>query len=181
MGAAREHPGVRAILGILSAFADLIDLAADRAEAIFGPADLRSEVFPFDFTDYYREEMGPDIKRRFLSYPRLIAPDRLAEIKIRTNRLEAEIARDHSRGVPRPVNVDPGYLALDKLVLATTKDYSHRIYLRDGIYAEATLRFRHGRFEPWPWTYPDYRTEAYTRFFLQVRQAYRRQMAAAGE
>ena len=178
MGIPHEHPKVRAVLGILSAFPDLLGLAAERAEAIFGPPDLTSDVFPFDFTEYYRDEMGTDIKRRFLSYPRLIAPDQLAEIKLRTNRLEAEIAEEHSRGVRRPVNLDPGYLTLSKLVLATTKDYGHRIYLRDGIYAEVTLRFRGGRFEPWPWTYPDYRTEPYLAFFRQVRDAYRKEIAA---
>lgn len=146
---------------------------------------MESDIWPFDLTDYYEAEMGPGIKRRFLSFERLIQPDALAQIKHETNRIEDEIAQQClALELPRPVNLDPGYIDLGKLVLATTKDRSHRIYIGQRIYAEVTLHFTQGRWEPWPWTYPDYRQAEYHEFFMRVRQtllAQRRQLALLDE
>ena len=200
MGTAKLHDAVRLITGVLTAFPDLFDAAAEACEREFGPIELRSDTFDFDFTDYYAEEMGAPIKRRFFSFRDRIDPAGLADIKLRTNIMERRIADAFRKPVPRPVNLDPGYLTLSKLVLATTKDYAHRIYLRDGIYAdigqnitgwaqlrvkgaggaEITLRYHKGRFEAMPWTYPDYRTEAYHRFFLQVRETCRERSSDSG-
>ena len=178
MGTPLKHPPVRLIVGILTAFPDLFGLVRELCETEFGPADLVSPVFDFGFTDYYEKEMGKDIKRRFLSFRNLIEPDSLPDVKLKTNALEQQIASGNPRGVSRPVNLDPGFVSLSKLVLASTKDYAHRIYLRDGIYAEVTLsyRARAARFEPMPWTYPDYRTEGYQEVFMKVRGAYRAQL-----
>lgn len=145
----------------------------------FGETDLTSDVWPFDSTDYYEPEMGPDLKRWFVSFAELISQERLAEIKRLTIDLEARMAEDCLRPKDqRVVNLDPGFVGLSKMVLATTKDHAHRIYLQRGIYAEVTLKFVKGKWEPWPWTYPDYAGQAYHPFFLQVRQRLMEQLAA---
>jgi hypothetical protein len=114
--------------------------------------------------------MGSRLSRCFYFYPPPFDPADLAEIKLRTNALEAEAVRTLDLGVERPVNLDPGYLTPSKLVLASTKDHAHRIYLRDGIYAEITLQYRKKTFQPWPWTFPDYRSDGYIAFFNEVRE-----------
>jgi hypothetical protein len=133
---------------------------------IFGTVDFLSDRLRFDFTAYYAAEMGEGLERQFVAFRRPIRPEQLVDIKLRTNRLEQ---RSFSARGKRQVNIDPGYLTLSKLVLATTKDHQHRVYLGRGIYAEVTLRFRAGTFAPWDWTYPDYRTPAYIAIFNQLR------------
>lgn len=99
-------------------------------------------------------------------------PDEIAAIKIKTNALEEAIASEEKYVVARPVNIDPGYINESRLILASTKDFSHRIYLRDGIYAEVTLDYRQGKYESFPWTFPDYKSSEYQEFFLLVRGHY---------
>lgn len=181
MGAVRPPQSVKLVVGMLSADPDVMERARGHLEQAVGPMDLTSELWPFDCTDYYRNEMGPDLKRQFVSIAELIRPDRLPQIKRWTNELEAVI-RDElaARGGPmarRPVNLDPGYLTLGKLVLATTKDYSHRLCLGQGIYGEVTLRFESGTWQPWPWTYPDYAAATYHGFFVRVRDRLKEQLA----
>lgn len=143
---------------------------AERRLAVeFGAIDLKSQVLTFNFTDYYEEEMGKGILRKFLSFEGLVEPGDLAQIKLFTNHLEKDF-QQIGRG--RPINLDPGYVTGSKLVLASTKDYSHRLYLGQGIYGEVTLRYVKGSFEPLPWTYPDYRTGGYLDFFSEVRRSY---------
>ena len=157
----------------------------------FGPVDLESDIFNFDYTDYYAKEMGPGLVRKFFSFARLISPEDLAGIKLKTNEIEEDFARPvrglasngARRGeakVARPINLDPGYLTSAKVVLATAKDYSHRIYLKGGIYAEATLRYFKGAYQPWPWTYPDYKSPEYLSFFHRLRKIYLAQLAHCG-
>jgi hypothetical protein len=122
--------------------------------------------------------MGPNLLREFLSFRDLIPPDRIAAIKRETNGIEQELASALKAPAPRPVNLDPGYLSASKVVLATTKDYAHRLYLADGIYAEVTLNYCDGRWQPRPWTYPDYRTDAYAGFFAQMRKLYLEQRSS---
>jgi uncharacterized protein DUF4416 len=152
--------------------------ARQRLEQAFGPVALASPPFAFDQTRYYEPAMGPDLWKQFLAFERLVAADCLADAKRLTNDLEAELAQSQTYPEPRPLNLDPGVLSLGKFLLATTKDQAHRVYLRDGIYAEVTLRFRAGAFEPWPWTYADYRQPAVLAFFQEARAWYRRRLRA---
>ena len=154
-------------------------LAADEpvlAEALaalgreFGPRAAESPVLPFAFTRYYEKEMGPRLLRKLVAFERPVDPGRLAAIKLRTNALEREVAARAPAGVPRPANLDPGTVDAARLVLATTKDHAHRVYLGDGIYGEVTLLWHKGGFAPLDWTYPDFRTEAYRSFFDGVRR-----------
>jgi len=171
LGTERGRGGeVKLIIGLLGR-----QEALGRAEAElrrrFGKTDFESAALPFTWTDYYTPEMGPGLRRKFLSFRRLIRPERLASIKLAAMKLEAELSVDGKR----TVNLDPGYLDLGKLVLATRKDQAHRIALGRGVFAEVTLRFRRGRFEPWEWTYPDYRSPEYAAIFAQIRSIYKQQ------
>ncbi|MFH0877601.1 MAG: DUF4416 family protein [Candidatus Omnitrophota bacterium] len=139
----------------------------------FGPADSLSPVWPFDQTGYYASEMGQNLKRQFVSFARLGPAERLIKTKLTTNALEQKFSHPDRR---RRVNIDPGYVSLSKLVLATTKNYAHRIYVGKGIYEEITLFYKERGFQPAPWTYPDYRQETYIRFFNDVRTRYRQQI-----
>lgn len=181
MGTIHEPKPVKLFCGVLTRFEDLFPQIKCVLEDSFGPVDAESQLLKFDFTTYYEKTMGAGLLRRFYSFATLIPPERIVEIKIRTNEIEEEFAGREQRGVPRPINLDPGYITLSKLTLATTKDYSHRVYLRQGIYLEVTLKYQEGRFVPWPWTYPDYKTEAYHKFFTLVRQLYVEQLRALTE
>ena len=134
-------------------------------EDFLGSIEEKSAIFNFSFTQYYQNEMGSDLKKIFLSFVRLIDPIALPGIKIRTNAIEKEWLLDNQR----KINLDPGYITGAKVVLASTKDFAHRIYLGDGIYGDNHLRFIHGRFISHPWTYPDYQTDLALDFFTKAR------------
>lgn len=153
-------------------------LAWARAKAVeaFRPIALESPTFEFCETDYYKPTMGLGLKKVFLAPGELIDPARLVEIKLQTNAWEREYAEASEHAEQRPLNLDPGYLALGKLVLASTKDFCHRIYLDRGIYAEVTLFYRHGRWEHHPWTFADYRREDYQQFFSECRDYLHRKL-----
>jgi len=170
----RTEPA-RLIVGALTAFPDAWAAARERLRDIFGEIDLEAGPFDFSFTGYYRDEMGDGLRRHFVSFPELIDQADIAGIKRRTNELEAELIRPQWP-VRRPVNLDPGYVTLGKLVLGTTKDQAHRIAVGPDMYAEVTLRFVGGAFVPNEWTYADYRSEPYRRFFLEVREALHRRL-----
>lgn len=174
MARPRAVKPVKLLIGLLSSDPDLLRRTRQLLARRFGPVDAESDLWRFDQTDYYEPEMGPDLQRRFLSFERPIGPDELAEIKLETNALEQQIADDCMRpDVTRPVNIDPGYLGLTKLVLASTKDRMHRIYLGHGIYAEVTLQYTRGAWQTLPWTYPDYTQPKYHAFFTQLRELLR--------
>ena len=147
------------------------------ADQRYGPVDFLSEPLPFNFTDYYEPEMGQGLWRRMASFEPLISPDQLPGVKLWTNGLEAQLL-DERRG--RKVNIDPGYLAAAKFILATGKDYSHRIYLRDGIYGDLTLIFQKGAFTPLPWTYPDYASQPLIGLLSILRNRYLWQLKNTG-
>jgi hypothetical protein len=130
---------------------------------------LESPRFEFSETGYYGPTMGGDLRKTFFAFQRPADPAGLARWKLTANAREAEYAALARHPEPRPLNLDPGYVALGKLVLASTKDFAHRIYLGDGIYAEITLFYRHGRWQHHDWTFPDYRRADYQRFFSECR------------
>lgn len=171
---------VKLFAGLLASSESLLAEVRTRLEREFGPVDLISPVWPFTATDYYRDELGDTVSRQFVFFENLVDPVRLPDIKIRTNQIEQDIGVGHHRPAgQRPVNIDPGYITLSKLVLATTKDYSHRLYLRDGIYAEVTLRYHARRWERLPWTYADYAAETYHEFFETARSRLKQQRGLA--
>ena len=164
-----EPKPAKLIVGILAPDERCLKAAAQNLAAAFGVLDLVSEVWPFDQTEYYSDQIGPTILRQFISLEALVDPGHLAAIKHRTNRIEQDLAASLGLTAPRPVNLDPGLIEASKLVLATTKNYSHRIYIGDRMYAEVTLLYDKGRWCPMPYTYPDYRQACYHAFFSKVR------------
>ncbi|MCX7718255.1 MAG: DUF4416 family protein [Candidatus Sumerlaeaceae bacterium] len=167
MGHARVmHDKVKLFFGILASSEDLIPEAGRRLGLDFSEVEDESPVTVFSHTDYYAKEMGSRILRKWFSVRLPIFPDELVDIKQHTNLLEQVYADDGHRRL----NLDPGYVSASKVVLASTKDHAHRIYVGRGIYEEVTLHYRRGiGFEPWPWTYPDYRTPEALAFFEKVR------------
>lgn len=170
------HPPLPAklVIGLFLARRDLFTRLAAELEAAFGRLDLVSAWMPFDYTPYYAQEMGPDLFRRMLAFRSLIAQERLPEIKLATNAIE----HAYALGGRRRVNIDPGYLSHERFVLATGKNFSHRIYLGQGIFADLTLIYRRGAFQALPWTYPDYADLPLRRFLLTVRGKYARDVHA---
>ena len=176
MGAIITPQPAKAVIGVLTAEPSLLSTVYQELTQRLGPIDFTSELMPFTSTNYYADEMGPDIHRQFISFERLIDAGTLAEMKLFTNTVEQNFAIKKPEGDARRVNLDAGYLCLAKLVLASTKDHAHRIYLCDGIYAEITLRFYRKTFQPWEWTYPDYRLPEYIAIFNAIREIYRNQL-----
>ncbi len=168
MGRIKEVLPAKLIIGLI-ARKEALETALAEIESAFGPIDAASDVIPFDWTNYYEDEMGKDLLRQWVSVKGLVAQESLPDIKLKTNDIEMAHAVDGRRNM----NLDPGFILHSKLVLATTKDYSHRIYVGKGIYAEVTLIYRKKvGFEPLPWTYPDYRSELARSFFNRVRARY---------
>jgi hypothetical protein len=164
-----RQPGkVRFFAGIMYLEDELLNQALGDLENRFGEVCLKSPAFNFDFTDYYAEEMGNGLKKIFIGFTRQMDPEKLAEIKLFTNLLEERLGINVQGAFNRRVNVDPGYVDTGKVVLASTKNRSQRIYLKEGIYAEVTLLLKGKNCEPLSWTYPDYRTELACRFFLSL-------------
>ena len=173
MGVIQKPKPVKPICGVT--FASGIDLSTVISEIEKILSSVEDQTAPFDFsffTDYYREEMGTALNKIFLSFVNLIDPASLAPIKIETNKIEELWTIDGKRRV----NLDPGYINSAKLILASTKDFSHRIYIGEGIYGDVQLRFWKGQFRASEWTYPDYKTETAISFFNQVREKYKIQV-----
>ncbi len=164
---------VKLMVGMISNQDYLFEEIKLRLIEEFGAVDYESDLLPFDKTEYYEKEMGKNLSRKFLSFKELMLPHKLVQIKIFTNRIEKEFLDDQKR---RRINIDPGYINAGKLVLATTKDWQHRLYLGEGIYGEVTLRFKGGTFSVWEWTYPDYQTTAYIEIFNSIRELYMRKI-----
>ncbi|MBO7725436.1 MAG: DUF4416 family protein [Thermoguttaceae bacterium] len=176
MGEIRTPEPVQLIIAAFAAEEEAFAWGKERAIETFGPIWRESPTFFFnEFTDYYAEEMGAVLLKRFWAFERLIGMDELAAIKVMTNGWEDELARsqEKTRRVCRPLNLDPGYIDLGKLILASTKDHLHRIYLRDGIFAETTLYYSQKAWQKLPWTYPDYQSEGYQAFFTECRNRLR--------
>ena len=176
MGTVREPESVKYFTGVLFPGPEYGATICSQIENNISEIEYKSDIFEFRVTDYYSDEIGPRIYKQFLVFKGLHRPEYIVDIKLKTNELEKELALILNCGYPRPVNLDPGYVTLSKMVLATTKDYSHRIYIGRGIYAEVTLYFRDGTFTPWPWTYPDYRSEDYILFFNTLRHKYKKEL-----
>jgi hypothetical protein len=170
MGQVQDPTPVLLIIAASSRYAAALQWARERAVESFGDIALSSPAFDFAETDYYTATMGAGLKKQFFAFERLVDPSQLAGIKRSTNECEAKYSGLGMHPEPRPLNLDPGYITPAKLVLASTKDHAHRIYLRDGIFAEVTLSFRGRKWQPLEWTYPDYRLDDYQRFFTECRE-----------
>jgi hypothetical protein len=152
-------------VGSLFSKKQIFDTVLPEMKKEFGPVLFESPVFPWNYTSYYEKEIGVPIFRNFIFFDPLIDPCDLVDIKHATRRIEALFSVSGKRNI----NLDPGYLTLAKVVLASTKNYSHRIYLGKGIFGEMALSFKQGRFVPHPYTYYDYRDDLYLKVFIKAR------------
>lgn len=173
MGTQKEHGPVLLFVGAILTDAGIEPDVREALIREFGEIEAESPLFSFDHTEYYGDEMGRELLKKFYTFRELIDPARIVEAKLRTNKLEKNLFSTGDDPPRRRANLDPGYISLSHLVLATTKNHAHRVYLRDGIYAEVTLRFQQGAFRPWEWTYPDYRTPEHIGFFNESRLRYK--------
>lgn len=167
----RDYQDVLLFIGVMSVI-DLPESLKEKLESNFGPISIITEPFDFTFTDYYVPEMGDGIKRFFISFDRLICPDRLASVKTITNALEEEYAQDGNR----KINLDPGIISESNLILATTKNRSHRIAIGQNLYAEVTLIYQNHGWKSFNWTYADYRSEIVQREMIEFRRFYLEKM-----
>ncbi len=177
MGDITTHRPVLLLVAAFSRYDDALDWGRAQCEAAFGPVALESDRFEHNETTYYEREMGAGLRKTFWAFERLVDPASLVATKLQTNQWEADYARAKQLPEPRPLNLDPGYLTEAKLVLASTKDRDHRLYLDRGIFAENTLFYRSSAWQSRPWTYPDYQRADYHLFFTRcrdyLRQRYR--------
>ena len=174
MGDTREHPPVLPLVAVITRYAEALAWARDKCVVTWGPVLLESPTFSFVETSYYDATMGSGLGKTFLAFAGDYDPGELATAKHQTNAWEAEYAALGRHPELRPLNLDPGYLTAAKLVLASTKDHAHRIYLGQGMYAEITLFYKHKRWQAHEYTFPDYRRDDYHEFFTKCRNALKR-------
>ena len=177
MASIQPHRPVLLLLAAFSRYPEALDWARQTAEEAWGDVALHSERFDHRETAYYQASMGPDLQKTFFAFESLIDPAELVLCKQTSNQWELDYQTLGGHPEPRPLNLDPGYLTEAKLVLATTKDRDHRIYLSRGIYAENTLYYYRGAWTPRPWTYPDYLRPDYHAFFDGCRDYLRKRAA----
>jgi hypothetical protein len=166
MGAISTLKKVKLFCGIISSCVKTEKKSLAALEKKFGEIDLTSVVMPFNFSDYYNSEMGNNLKRFWISFKKLITAADIVRIKIFTNSTEDRFAVNNKRRI----NIDPGYITPANVILATTKDYSHRIYLSGGIYGEVTAIYKKAKVVKLPWSYPDYLSNPATEFLLKARK-----------
>lgn len=168
MSQPKSSKPAKLIIGFFLRNKDLSEAIVESLVNRYDHMDIISEWISFDETTYYEPEMGQPLYRRIIAFKNLIHQSQLAQIKLETNKIESQFTENGKR----KVNIDPGYLLLERLVLATGKNFSHRIYIGKGIYADLTLIYRQGRFESLPWTFPDYAGAQIQQFLQRVRAKY---------
>ena len=180
MGIPREPKPAKYFVALLSAEPDLITAVEGDLETVLGAIDARSRILSWTVSSFYEKEMGFGLLRRFVSFESLASPQKLADVKLATQRIEEKYRRTTEDESGRKINLDPGYLESGKVVLASTKNASQRIYLHSGIYAEATLQFYDGEFHGSPYTYPDYLWPETIAFLTSVRSLHLQQLRRSG-
>jgi len=173
----KEADDVKLIASLFSPEERILEKVILDLQAMFGSTDWVSPPLFFDRTRYYEKEMGWPLHRRFLSFKHLLRPEAIVDIKLQTNEIEKRYLQESKRRV----NIDPGYIALERLVLATGKNYTHRICLSKGIYADLTLVFHQGSFQNLPWTYRDYADPVVIGYFNDLREHYKNQLRGLSE
>lgn len=177
--ASRSAPRGLLIYASFSKYPDLLARLPTILADEFGPLSLVSPPFAFTETRYYEPTMGPNLLKQLFAGEELQPADCLPSIKTQCNRIEERIAREGRYPVERPLNLDPGYLDLSKLILATTKDHAHRLYLGQGIFGEITLSYRDKDWHAQPWTYPDYNRAEVRDFLHAAREICRERLERA--
>jgi hypothetical protein len=168
MSTMRLPPPAKLVCSLFSRDVELIHRAAGALVRIFGPLDWQSLMMPFDCTSYYEHEFGTGLQRQFVGFARAVNQGSLVDIKHAASKLEHEFGT----GGRRKVNIDPGILTAERLVLTTGKNFTHRVYLGRGVFADLTLIYQRNSFRPLPWTYPDYASPQMIAFWNTVRRSF---------
>lgn len=176
MGSPAVPHEVMLFCSILYNSADSSGKAVAELKEAYGPASYESQPFPFTYTSYYEKEMGFPLHRILMAFENLVPRNSLPDVKNLTNGIEDKLAISGHRSV----NIDPGILSLENVCLATTKPYSHRIYLDKGIWAEVTLMYQKDSYQALPWTYPDYASHELTGMFNHLRGLYKERSRCRG-
>ena len=161
---------VKLFAGVIYSSREHLDQAIEQLREKFGGIDESAGPFPFTHTRYY-QTMGGELFKYFISFSDLIERETINDIKIFSNNLENEISAGE-----RIINIDPGYLSLSNVYLASCKEYYHRIYVGKGIYLENEYYYSKGEFRFFEWTYPDYKSREYLSFFHNLRERYHAQI-----
>lgn len=164
---------VKLIISLITGSKDIIKPVLKKLEGKFGSMDILSQKLDFNHTDYYEDEMGKGLFRKLASFEKLIEPDELADIKLFTNSIEDEYMKENQK---RAINIDPGYIAMEKMVLASCKNFSHRIYMGKGVYADLTLIYRNRCFNSLEWTFSDYAEDDMIKLLNGIRERYVHQL-----
>ena len=164
---------VKLIISLLTGEEKLITVASAELSQTYGKIDFMSACIPFTMSEYYQSEMGEGLMRRLITFEQLLEPERLPEVKHYTDKLELSYTTSEGN---RVINLDPGYITLYQLILATNKSFAHRIYLRDGVYANLTLIYKKKSFQSLAWTFPDYGSTQMIEIFNRLRERYRKQL-----
>lgn len=173
MGQTKVYPPVKLFAAVMISDKGVWSNILDKLENLYSKSDLQMDWYSFHHSDYYKEEMGEGLSKRMISFSDLIWAEKISDIKLTTNDLEKDFSKDGKR----IVNIDPGYLTASKIVLATTKNYSHRIYLGRGIFGDVHLKYQKHQFQANEWTYPDYKEPLVIDFFEKVRNKYMTQLS----
>jgi hypothetical protein len=173
----KDADDVKLVASLFSPEEKILEEVILELVAAHGSTEWVSPPLFFDRTRYYEKEMGWPLYRRFVSFKPLIRPEAIVNIKLQTNELERRYLQEGRR----KVNIDPGYVALERLVLATGKNYTHRIPLSKGIYADLTLVFHQGSFQTLAWTYRDYADPVVIGYFNTLRERYKNQLRGVSE
>ena len=177
MGAEIKQRPVKLVASIIFKEENFLKETEKELKKLYGEFESIEKIAPFDYTDYYEAEMGRPLTRKLVCFKKLVEMENISEAKLETNKIENRFSSDRKRAV----NIDPGYVTEAKLVLLTTKDYTHRVYVGRRIFAESTLFFQDGKFMPWPWTYPDYASEDLISYFEKVRGIYIQNIKSVAE
>ena len=175
MATRRDPDPVKILVAVLWANEDALRFALDALGRLCGEIDFEGSDWTFDVTGYYDDEMGEGLQRRIVAFECLQDPQILPALKLRANEIEASLS--DQRG--RRVNLDVGYLDHHKVVLASLKEAGQKVYLSDGVYADLMFRSRRGRYEPFEWTFPDFRDGRYEKHLLEIRRVYMRQLRSS--
>jgi hypothetical protein len=168
---------VKLFVGMFSQHTFLFEKIKKVLEGVYGPVDMESPVWPWEHTDYYTEEMGSGLKRKFIFFGRLIEPEIISDIKLKTVGLEKEYLNEDGG---RRINIDPGYMDSARVALVSTDDYSHRVYIGKGTYGEVALIYSGSDYRILPYTYPDFRKREYHDIFKKARLLYQREFKERG-
>ena len=178
MGSVKKHPPCVQFIAAFSRYESALEGFWERVDRQIAPIEIKSQLFPFCESAYYHRTMGDSLKKQFAILSPWYDPADLPSHKLMMHDWEDELQRKGQYPEQRPLNIDPGYMSMTKLVLASTKNREHRLYLREGIYAEVTLAFRDQHWQPMTWTYPDYQREDFRLFFQECRNLLAKKVAA---